>query len=96
VSGYEWREDKDKKNKSKHGISLSAGVPVFEDEYRIESYDSENSTEHEDRYITIGNNKCSDVLYVCYTMREHGKTRLYSVRRATPPERRLYQRNLRR
>lgn len=72
-------------------VSLNAGVPVFEDEFRLELYDEESSRPHEERYITIGHNKISDILYVVYTMRGYNKTRLISVRRAEPHERRLYQ-----
>ena len=92
---YEWDDEKDKTNQRKHGMSLSAGVPVFEDDFRLELYDEVNSGPHEDRYITIGHNKVSDVLYVVYTMRGYNKTRLISVRRAEPHERRLYQTNIR-
>lgn len=92
---YEWDEEKDKINQRKHGMSLNAGVPVFEDDFRLELYDEINSRPHEDRYITIGHNKVSDILYVVYTMRGFNKTRLISVRRAEPHERRLYQTNIR-
>ena len=88
---YEWNEEKDRINQRKHGLSLSAGVPVFEDNLRLELYDEVNSRSHEDRYITIGHNQVSDILYVVYTMGEYNKTRLISVRRAEPHERRLYQ-----
>jgi len=70
---YEWGEEKDKVNQRKHGMSLSAGVPVFEDDFRLELYDEVNSSPHEDRYITIGHNKVSDILYVVYTMRGYTK-----------------------
>ncbi len=92
---FEWDEEKDKVNQRKHGMSLNAGVPIFEDDFRLELYDEVNSSPHENRYITIGHNKVSDILYVVYTMRGYNKTRLISVRRAEPHERRLYQNNVR-
>ena len=91
MEGFEWKESKDKINQKKHGMSLEAGIPVFEDNDRIEMYDEDNSSEHEERYITIGHNKASDILYVVYTMRGYAKTRLISIRRAEPHEKRLYQ-----
>lgn len=74
-------------------MSLSAGVSVFDDDFRLELYDEYNSGPYEDRYITIGHNKVSDILYVVYTMRDHNKARLISVRRAEPHERRLYEKS---
>lgn len=95
MEGFEWGESKDKINQKRHGISLEAGIPVFEDNNRIEIYDEDNSSE-EERYITIGHNQISDILYVVYTMRGYAKTRLISVRRAEPHEERLYQQRARR
>ena len=88
---YEWDEEKDKENRRKHKLSLSAGIPVFDDPYRIEAYDG-RAAYGEDRYITIGMDKELDTLYVCYTMRgSEGSTRLISVRCAERNERRLYE-----
>ena len=92
---YEWDEEKDKINKQKHGMSLKAGVTVFEDEFRLEFYDEENSQPHEDRYITIGRNRVSDILYVIYSMQGYNKTRFISIRFAASHERRLYENNIR-
>lgn len=88
---YEWDEEKDKENRRKHKMSLSAGISVFDDPYRIEAYDG-REVYGEDRYITIGMDKELDTLYVCYTMRSsENSTRLISVRRAERHERRLYE-----
>ncbi len=94
MGGFEWDEEKDKINLKKHGMSLEAGIPVFDDDYRIEWQDTRHNYD-EDRFITIGRNAYSDILYVCYTMRKHGITRLISVRMAERPERRIYEQNLR-
>ena len=91
---FDWDEVKNKINIKKHGMALSAAVPVFEDEHRLELYDEENSSPGEDRYITIGHNKVSDILYVVYTMQGYSNTRLISVRRAEPHEKRFYQKNV--
>jgi len=93
VEGFEWGEEKNKTNQKKHGMPLRAAIPVFEDEYRIEIYDEDNSNYGEDRYITIGYNKVSAILYVIYTMRINDRVRLISARLAEPHEKRLYQQN---
>jgi uncharacterized protein len=94
VDLYEWDSEKDKINQKKHGMPLAAGIPVFDDVNRLEFEDTRKNY-GEDRYITIGHNQISDILYVCYTMRGHNKTRLVSVRIAEKPEVRLYERYLR-
>ncbi len=97
MESFEWREDKEEINKKKHGISLEAGMLVFKDDYRLELYDEANSTVNEDRYITIGRSETTRILYVVYTMRNHGATtRLISVRRTEPHEERLYKQSMRR
>jgi len=86
---YEWGEIKDKINRAKHGMSLSAGIYVFDDPYRIEAYDGHD--DDEDRFITIGMDATTRILYVCYTMRlGDNSTRLISVRKAEQHESRLY------
>ncbi len=88
---YEWDAEKDKENRRKHLMSLSAGIAVFDDPYRLEAY-KDRELYDEDRYITIGMDQASDILYVCYTMRNSGNsTRLISVRRAEKYECRVYQ-----
>ncbi|MBL4864836.1 MAG: BrnT family toxin [Pseudomonadales bacterium] len=88
---YEWDEEKDKENRRKHKLSLNAGIPVFDDPFRIEAYDGSEAY-GEDRFITIGIDKELDTLYVCYTMRgSRNSTRLISVRRAQKHERQLYE-----
>ncbi|NOX42320.1 MAG: BrnT family toxin [Gammaproteobacteria bacterium] len=75
-------------------MALEAGIPVFDDNYRLEYQDTRENY-GEDRFITIGRNEYTDILYVCYTMRGHDKTRLISVRMAERLEMRIYERNLR-
>ncbi len=88
---YEWDNEKDKENRRKHKMSLSVGISVFDDPYRLEAYDNREAY-GEDRFVTIGMDKELDTLYVCYTMRSAANaTRLISVRRAEKHERRLYE-----
>ena len=86
---FEWDDNKEKTNLSKHGIDFSTAALVFQDENRIGFYDEAHS-EDEDRYITIGQiNGVAIIVMVVYT--ERGDTiRLISARKATSQERRRY------
>ncbi len=94
MDGFEWDEEKDKKNIKKHGMSLEAGIAVFDDEFRLEFQDMRDN-HGEDRFITIGRSEYTDILYVCYTMRGHNRTRIISVRLAERSEARSYENNWR-
>ena len=83
---FEWDEDKAALNLKKHGVRFETAARVFEDEDRIEFYDSAHSTE-EDRYNTIG--MVDSVLFVVYTERKN-RIRLISARPANSKERSLY------
>ena len=83
---YEWDYEKNLINISKHGISFQTAIHVFDDEQRIEIYDSEHSID-EDRYIAIG--LVGKVLFVVFTERVN-TLRIISARLATPVERSLY------
>lgn len=86
---FEWDDNKEKINLSKHGIDFSTAALVFQDENRIEFYDKAHS-EDEDRYITIGQiNGVAIIAMVVYTEREN-TIRLISARKATSQERRRY------
>lgn len=83
---FEWDEEKERINRTKHGISFETAAYVFQDEYYIEMYDFEHSID-EERYIAIG--MVGNLLFVVFTERgEH--IRLISARPATERERRLY------
>ncbi len=83
---FEWDEDKAALNLKKHGVRFETAALVFNDENRIEFYDSAHSL-LEDRYNTIG--KVDEILFVVYTERSSA-TRIISARIATPVERRMY------
>lgn len=83
---FEWDEEKAATNWKKHRVNFFNATRVFEDENRIEYYDTAHSDE-EDRYITIG--MADDVLFVVYVERRE-RIRIISARRATRKERRLY------
>ncbi len=82
-----WDENKNKKNRLKHGISFDIAKLVFNDEDRIELYDEDHSI-YEDRYIVIG--YVEELLVVIYTIRG-SIYRIISARKATKTERAYYE-----
>ncbi len=78
---FEWDENKNKKNKQKHGISFEMAVRVFLDENRIEKIDIEHSTFDEERINIIGRVSNMLILFVVCTDR-NGTTRIISARKA--------------
>ena len=86
---FEWDDEKEKINITKHGIDFATAARVFGDENRLELYDEAHS-EYEDRYITIGIiNDVACVVMVVYTERGEA-VRIISARKATTQERRRY------
>ena len=86
---FEWDEEKDKKNKLKHGIGFNTAILVFADKDRIEKYDEAHSI-YEDRYITIGEiNGTFMVVTVVYAERRKN-IRIISARLATRTEKEAY------
>ena len=83
---FEWDEKKAALNWKKHGVKFETAALVFNDENRMEFYDSAHSM-LEDRYHTIG--KVDEILFVVYTERK-SLTRIITARIATPKERRMY------
>jgi uncharacterized protein len=86
---FEWDEEKDRINQRKHEMPLRAGIPVFDDANAIE-FEDDRFNYGEERRIIIGMDDRTKILYVVYTMRGVGTTRLISVRKATKIERKLY------
>jgi uncharacterized protein len=87
---FEWDEDKDTINKQKHEMPLRAGIPVFDDLNAIE-FEDNRFNYGEERFIIIGIDNRTKLLYVVYTMKSKNVTRLISVRKATKSERKLYE-----
>ena len=81
---FEYDEDKDRRNRKKHGIPFRYAARVFFDDERIELFDDEHSAD-EERYDTIGSasagtlnvigslksdtGEWDDILFVAYTER---------------------------
>ena len=86
---FEWDDHKEQINIQKHGIDFSTAALVFNDIYRIETYDSLHS-DIEDRYITIGQiNSITLIVMVVYTERTD-VIRIISARLATTREKEAY------
>lgn len=86
---FEWDDEKDRKNVSKHGIGFRTAILVFNDPNRLEMYDETHSLD-EDRYLTIGEiNGTFMVVTVVYTERPE-TIRIISARRATRTEKEEY------
>ena len=89
---FEWDDDKEQKNITKHGLDFRTAILVFGDANRIEMYDEAHS-DMEDRYITIGAiNGVVTVLYAVYTERRDS-IRIISARCATRREKEVYYEN---
>jgi uncharacterized DUF497 family protein len=84
---FEWDEEKEHINISKHGIDFETASHVFLDPNRMEYYDEAHSSLEEDRYITIG--YVAEVQTVVYTDRSN-VMRIISARAATKKERDRY------
>lgn len=87
---FEWDDNKEKLNIKNHGIDFSVAALVFNDDNRIEKYDSIHS-DKEDRFITIGEiHGVLIVVMVVYTIREPEIIRIISARLATKKEKEAY------
>ena len=66
---FEWDDNKDKINRSKHKVSFYEAQYVFTDPKRVIARDRKHSKD-EDRLYCIGSVK-SEILTVCFTNREN-------------------------
>jgi uncharacterized protein len=89
---FEWDQKKAALNHSKHGVSFDEAKTVFDDPLYIDFFDPDHSN-HDQRYIIIGESKENRLLIVSYTEREE-KIRLISAREATQKERKDYEEDL--
>ena len=78
---FEWDEDKNAQNIEKHGVDFNFAKKIFDDEDRIEEYDSLHSTYNEERYKVVGMVD-NDILFVVETELEFGRIRIISARYA--------------
>ena len=84
----EWDPRKAIANRRKHGVDFADAGTVLHDEQAITIRDE--SSDAEDRFVTLGMDALGRVLVVVYTWRGD-RARLMSARKATPRERRHYE-----
>ena len=86
---FEWDEDKNLQNQSKHAVSFEDACRIFEvDADYLEIFDEAHS-EDEDRFIAVGP-AGGKLLVVMHTEPEDGVVRIISARPATQHERAMY------
>jgi len=51
---FEWDQNKAASNVNKHGVSFEQATEVFKDPMALSIYDNDNSSNDEDRWVTIG------------------------------------------
>ena len=87
----EFDPKKDAANIKKHGVSLSEGDGVLNDPLALTIED--DTVEGERRFVTIGMNAFGSLMIVVHTPRGSG-SRIVSVRKADPKERRNYEKSV--
>ena len=87
---FDWDSAKDRANQRKHGIAFDEAISVFSDDDAILIDDPDHSGV-EDRFILVGLSVTLRTLVVCHCYRTDATTiRIISARKATRPERQLY------
>jgi uncharacterized DUF497 family protein len=91
LMNYEWDRAKNLKNIKKHKVSFEQAAIVFEDPYRMYSYDEAHSL-NEDRYIVVGNAE-GRILFVNIVWADEDTVRIISARRVNKNEKEAYDEN---
>jgi len=86
---FEWDPEKALRNKSKHRVSFREAAMVFKDTFAI-TYNDDAHSNLEQRFVTMGTSDLGRVLVVCHTL-AGDNIRLISARKATPHERKIYE-----
>jgi uncharacterized DUF497 family protein len=90
---FDWDSNKNLTNSEKHGISFEQAQEIFLDPLHLSILD-ERFSDFEERWITIGATESAEVIVVAhlYFVEEpEERIRIISARRATPRERRQYE-----
>jgi uncharacterized protein len=87
---FEWDPAKSTSNKKKHGVTFEEAQSIFYDDFALQFYDDEHSSE-EDRFLMLGMSSEARLLLVCHCERASGEiVRIISARRATTSESKFY------
>ena len=80
---FEWDPPKAAANLKKNQVSFDEARPVFYDEFAVQFFDGEHSSD-EDRFLMLGMRAGAKLLLVCHCEREQGEViRIISARKAT-------------
>ena len=80
---FEWDEDKNRRNRAKHGVSFEEAKAVFSDRFMIENFDDRFGYS-EERVVSVGMTN-RGLLTVVNTQRDL-RRRIISARHATRQE----------
>lgn len=86
---FDWDENKNIKNKQKHGVSFDKAKKVFDDMYLLSWLDGELKDHQEERWISLGCVGDLVVIVVVRTFRRQNEKeiiRIISGRKATKKE----------
>ncbi len=87
---FEWDENKNRINQTKHKISFEEAQTVFYDEEALVIDDPDHS-EEEERFIILGLSNRANLLVVCHCYRVSDTVvRIISARKASKTETRQY------
>ena len=92
---FEWDEEKNRRNRTKHGVSFETAILVFDDPRAISRM--EQIMDEEERWQTLGMVSGMVILLLAHTFREKDDeeyVRIISARKATPRERKIYEETL--
>lgn len=88
---FEWDPPKAEANIKKYQISFDEAKSVFYDEFAIQFFDEEHSS-NEERFLMLGMSSGAKLLIVCHCERQYGEViRIISARKATKRESAFYQ-----
>jgi uncharacterized protein len=87
---FEWDPQKAEANRKKHGVSFDEASTAFADPLHVVIGDPRHS-HGEARFVLFGRSNTGRLLAVMH-MERGASTRLISARKATPRERRQYER----
>jgi uncharacterized protein len=92
---FEWNAEKDRRNQLKHRVSFEMATLVFTDPHALSLLDRVG--DDEERWHTIGMAGGTLIVLVAYTYRgteSDERIRIFSARKATSRERKVYEENL--
>lgn len=90
---FEWDSPKASANLKKHRVSFVEAQSAFHDEFAVQFFDEEHSSE-EERFLLLGMSSGAKLLIVCHCERGHGTViRIISARKATQRESAFYRGN---